>query len=81
MIPDTSGQDTLIATAPTQSRQPKRLVWLLAAVVGAALIVWLASSWLGSSRSVDVARIRMPPARSAWCTTASSKTTWSCAKN
>src|SRR4249919_1992377 len=58
MIPDTSGQDTLIATAPTQAR-PKRLVWVLAAAVGAALIVWLASSWLGSSRSVDVARIRI----------------------
>jgi hypothetical protein len=58
MIPDTSGQDTLIATAPTQAR-PKRLVWVLAAAVGAALIVWLASSWLGSSRSVDVSRIRI----------------------
>src|SRR4249919_3918832 len=58
MIPDTSGQDTLIATAPTQAR-PKRLVWVLAAAIGAALIVWLASSWLGSSRSVDVARLRI----------------------
>jgi len=58
MIPDTSGQDSLIATAPTQSR-PKRLVWVLAAAVGAALVVALLSSWLGSSRSVDVARLRI----------------------
>ena len=58
MIPDTSGQDTLIATASAPSR-PKRLVWLLAAAAGAALIVVLLASWLGSSRSVDVARIRI----------------------
>jgi HlyD family secretion protein len=58
MIPDTSGQDTLIANGPAPSR-PKRLVWVLAAAAGAALVVALMSSWLGSSRSVDVARIRI----------------------
>jgi HlyD family secretion protein len=58
MIPDTSGQDTLIASGPAQAK-PKRLVWLAVAAVGAALIVTLLSSWLGSSRSVDVARIRI----------------------
>jgi HlyD family secretion protein len=58
MIPDTSGQDTLIANAPATSR-PKRLVRVLEAATGAALVVALLSSWLGSSRSVDVARIRI----------------------
>ena len=58
MIPDTSGQDTLIATAPAQAK-PKRLVWVVAAAVGAALVVALLSSWLGSERSVDVSRIRI----------------------
>ena len=60
MIPDTSGQDTLIAS-PTSGRGggPKRLVWLGAAAAAAALIVTLLSSWLGSSRSVDVSRLRI----------------------
>jgi HlyD family secretion protein len=58
MIPDTSGQDTLIASAQAPAR-PKRLVWLLAAAVGAALIVWMLSKWVGSERSVDVSRIRI----------------------
>ncbi len=58
MIPDTSGQDTVLASNSAQAR-PKRLVWLLAAAVGAALIVWMLSSWVGSERSVDVARLRI----------------------
>ena len=58
MIPDTSGQDTVLASAPAQSR-PKRLVWLLAAAVGALLIVALLSKWVGSERSVDISRIRI----------------------
>ena len=58
MIPDTSGQDTLIAS-PANQAKPKRLVWLGAAAVGAVLIVVLLSSWLGSSRSIDVSRVRI----------------------
>jgi HlyD family secretion protein len=59
MIPDTSGQDTLIASSPTHQAKPRRLIWVGAAAVGAALIVALLSSWLGSSRSVDISRIRI----------------------
>jgi HlyD family secretion protein len=58
MIPDTSGQDTLIASGATQAK-PRRLLWLALAAGGAALIVLLLSSWLGSSRSIDVARLRI----------------------
>jgi len=58
MIPDTSGQDTLIASAPAQAR-PKRLLWLGVAAVGAILIVALLSKWLGSERSIDASRIRI----------------------
>jgi HlyD family secretion protein len=58
MIPDTSGQDTLIAS-PTNQAKPKRLVWIGAAAVGAALVVALLSSWLGSSRSIDISRVRI----------------------
>jgi HlyD family secretion protein len=58
MIPDTSGQDTLIASSANQAR-PRRLVWIGAAAAGAALIVVLLSSWLGSSRSIDVSRVRI----------------------
>ena len=60
MIPDTSGQDTLIASpTPGQGGGPKRLAWLGVAAAAAALIVYLLSSWLGSSRSVDVSRLRI----------------------
>jgi HlyD family secretion protein len=59
MIPDTSGQDTLIASPASTTARPKRLVWIVAAAAGAALIVFMLSSWLGSSRSVDVSRIRI----------------------
>jgi HlyD family secretion protein len=58
MIPDTSGQDTLISSGATQAK-PRRLLWLALAAGGAALIVLLLSSWLGSSRSIDVARLRI----------------------
>jgi HlyD family secretion protein len=58
MIPDTSGQDTLIASSANQAR-PRRRVWIGAAAAGAALIVVLLSSWLGSSRSIDVSRVRI----------------------
>jgi len=60
MIPDTSGQDTLIATPASSSQgKPRRLLWLGVAAAGAALIVWLLSSWMGSSRSIDISRIRI----------------------
>jgi hypothetical protein len=37
MIPDTSGQDTLIATPASSSQgKPRRLVWLGVAAAGAA---------------------------------------------
>jgi HlyD family secretion protein len=58
MIPDTSGQDTLIASASAQAR-PKRLLWIGAAALGAVLIVALLAKWVGSERSVDVSRIRI----------------------
>jgi len=59
MIPDTSGQDTLIASPGSAQPRPRRLVWIGAAAAGAALIVFLLSSWLGSSRSVDISRLRI----------------------
>ncbi|MEO8161059.1 MAG: efflux RND transporter periplasmic adaptor subunit [Arenimonas sp.] len=58
MIPDTSGQDTVLASHAASAR-PKRLVWVLAAAIGAALIVLLLSRWLGSERSVDISRLRI----------------------
>jgi HlyD family secretion protein len=58
MIPDTSGQDTLMASAPAQGR-PKRLVWIGAAALGAVLVVALLAKWVGSERSVDISRIRI----------------------
>src|SRR5687767_5463588 len=53
MIPDTSGQDTVLSSSSAQAR-PNRLLWLLAAAGAAALIVLLLSRWLGSERSVDI---------------------------
>jgi HlyD family secretion protein len=58
MIPDTSGQDTLLASAPAANR-PKRLVWIGAAALGAVLVVALLSKWVGSERSIDASRIRI----------------------
>ena len=58
MIPDTSGQDSVIATAPAQAR-PQRLLWLLAAAGAAGLIVLLLAKWVGSERSIDISRIRV----------------------
>ncbi|MEO7251632.1 MAG: biotin/lipoyl-binding protein, partial [Arenimonas sp.] len=58
MIPDTSGQDTVLGTAPGK-RQHWHLAWLLAAVSGAAAIVWLISGFVGSERSIDMSRLRI----------------------
>jgi multidrug resistance efflux pump len=60
MIPDTSGQDTLL-TSPAQAGllTRRRLAWLLAAGIAALAVVLLLSGWLGSERSVDVARQRI----------------------
>jgi HlyD family secretion protein len=58
MIPDTSGQDTVLASAPGASHR-RRLAWLAAAAFGVLAIVVLMSGWLGSERSVDVSRLRI----------------------
>jgi len=58
MIPDTSGQDTVLASAPGTSHR-RRLAWLAAAVIGVVAVVMLMSGWLGSERSVDVSRLRI----------------------
>ena len=58
MIPDTSGQDTPLASAQAPAR-PRRLLWIGAAALGAVLIVALLSKWVGSERSVDISRIRI----------------------
>jgi HlyD family secretion protein len=60
MIPDTSGQDTVIAS----SARPgpfggRRLLWALAAGLVLLALVMLMSGWLGSERSVDVSRLRI----------------------
>jgi HlyD family secretion protein len=57
MIKDTSGQDTVLAAAPTSKRKPV----LIAAggAIGLVAVVMLLSGWLGSSRSVDAARLRI----------------------
>ena len=58
MIPDTSGQDTLLAQ-PASPSPRRRLAWLVAAIAGLVAVVFLLSGWLGSERSVDVARLRI----------------------
>ena len=58
MIPDTSGQDTVLASSHAPRQRP-RLIWLGVTVVGAVAIVWLLSSWFGSERSIDISRLRI----------------------
>ena len=58
MIKDTSGQDRVIATAPTGQGR-RRLVWLGAGILALGAVVMLLSGWLGSSRSVDIDRLRI----------------------
>ncbi len=58
MIPDTSGQDRVLASAPSPGAR-RRLLWIGGAVAGAAALVFLLVGWLGSSRSVDISRLRI----------------------
>lgn len=58
MIPDTSGQDKVLASAPDASNR-RRLAWIAAAAVIVIALVVLVSGWLGSERSVDVSRLRI----------------------
>jgi HlyD family secretion protein len=51
MIKDTSGQDRPLNPIPGPAGR-KRLLWIAAAIVGALLVAWLLSRWLGSERSV-----------------------------
>ena len=60
MIPDTSGQDTVLAQ-PASALPRRRLAWLAAGIAGLAAVVFLLSGWLGSERSVDVSRLRIAP--------------------
>ena len=59
MIKDTSGQDRVIAPVATGRVSRRRLLWIGAAAVGVAVLAMLLSGWLGSSRSVDVSRLRI----------------------
>jgi HlyD family secretion protein len=58
MIPDTSGQDTILSASP-QHAGHRRLLWLAGGAIGLAAVVILISGWLGSSRSVDMSRLRI----------------------
>ena len=58
MIPDTSGQDRVIRIAPTHGNR-RRWLMLGGGIVGLLGIAFLLSGWLGSSRSVDVSRLRI----------------------
>ena len=59
MIKDTSGQDRVIAPVSSGSGNRRRLLWIGAGIAGLAAIVFLLSGWLGSSRSVDISRLRI----------------------
>ena len=58
MIPDTSGQDTVLASTPAKGKR-RLLLWLSAAAVAGVALVLLLSGWLGSSRSIDASRLRI----------------------
>jgi HlyD family secretion protein len=58
MIKDTSGTDTVLAaTAAGGKRRP--ILLIAGAAVALVAVVMLLSGWLGSSRSVDAARLRI----------------------
>jgi HlyD family secretion protein len=59
MIPDTSGQDRIIANSDAGSGKRRRIGWLLGALIGVGAVVLLLSGWLGSSRSIDGSRLRI----------------------
>ena len=58
MIPDTSGQDRVIHVAPLHGNR-RRWLMLGGGILGLAGVAFLLSGWLGSSRSVDVSRLRI----------------------
>jgi len=58
MIPDTSGQDRVIHVAPTHGNR-RRWLMLGGGIAGLVAIAFLLSGWLGSSRSIDVSRLRI----------------------
>ena len=60
MIPDTSGQDTVLATTPDGGNRRR---WLLLALIAAGVmaVALMLSAWLGSSRSIDASRLRIAP--------------------
>lgn len=58
MIPEPSGQDRVIHVAPLHGSR-RRWLMLGGGIVGLVGIAFLLSGWLGSSRSVDVSRLRI----------------------
>lgn len=58
MIKDTSGTDTVLAAHATPGKR-RTLLLAAGAVVAVVAVVMLLSAWLGSSRSVDVSRLRI----------------------
>ncbi len=58
MIPDTSGQDTVLAAPPNHGKRRRLTIVALMSAGGVAVALML-SAWLGSSRSIDVSRLRI----------------------
>ena len=59
MIPDTSGQDRVIALDPGTGGQRRRIGWVIGAVLAVGALVLLLSAFFGSSRSIDGSRLRI----------------------
>lgn len=59
MIKDTSGQDRVLAPVGAGTATRRRLIWIGGGLAALAAIVFLLSGWLGSSRSVDISRLRI----------------------
>lgn len=59
MIRDTSRQDTVLRPKGVGARLKSRSIWLLAAALTLALLVWLLIGWTSAERSVDVQRVRI----------------------
>ncbi len=58
MIKDTSGTDTVLAAHAAPGKR-RTLLLAAGAVLAVVAVVMLLSAWLGSSRSVDVSRLRI----------------------